>query len=132
MGQPWPKKKEELDLYIRSQVEKEHDYNSSAEAVANIILATFNYYGSQIGITGLQAHWAAMKFLAEVYHIKGPMMVISADKALYPQYNLEEDFRKFKNRSMSWLREQAKKKLEENPDAAPRVIEHWKKLAEAE
>ena len=117
---------------LRETMEKSRDYSTSAQYVLNVALAAFEFAAHEQGITGFQAHWIALNFLADVNNIKGPFAVLSAERMLYPQYETptqlaakyEEDFK-------PWLGEQARKKLEEHEgSAAPQVIEHWKRLAE--
>ncbi len=129
-----PQTLEELVQHVkelRKDLEQGYDYNTSAQYALKVALAAFDFAAREQGLTGFQAHWVAMSFLADVNNIKGPFAIMSADLMLYPQYETptqlaakyEEDFK-------PWLGEQARKKLEEHGgSAAPQVLEHWKKLA---
>jgi len=120
---------EELVDYITSLKDMEHDYGTAAYAMSMAATATFNYMASELGTTGFQASCADLDVLRRTRQIKGPMMLIDADRALYPQYNILNDVCKFLKSNEDWMASEAKKRLEENRDACEKVQEHWRKLA---
>ena len=126
-----PKTAEELAAQIQAIVGADHDYNTSADAMWKAALLAFNYAAHQVGATGFQAGYSALKFYGEALSIKGPFGIVQANNALYPQYDevgkvrgwVENDWR-------PWLVEQAKKHLaEDHGHAAARVVAHWQALA---
>lgn len=149
-----PKNITELAELIESLAKFEHDggaggYEASADAMWKAAAATFHYVAREVGATGYQASWAALKFHAEVMHIDGPFMIMRAEDALFPQYDLPGRVDKFLAENQRWLAEQAKEKLEKwqaspttdwtdedgiehsTPSAAPAVVEHWRRLVKS-
>ena len=68
-------------------------------------------------------------------HIKSRLRILNYDDLLYPQ--CLENFRitpeQCIKENANWLKEQAKKNLEKEDNlVAPRVLEHWKFLANME
>ena len=137
---------EELTAELAYLASKEHDYNSSAEAIWQAALAAFNFMANQVGATGFQASWAALRFYGQAMHIDGPFLVLRAEDALYPQYDLPGRLQQFLDEARDWLADEARKSLAEYeaepelsytdddgtthtmPAVAPRVLEHWRKL----
>ena len=109
----------------------ESGYNASAEAMWRAALAAFNFVASEVGATGFQASWAALKFYAEAMRYDCPISVFKADDALYPQYDLPARLATWLEECRPWLREQAVAKLngQDMEFVAPAVEAHWHKLA---
>lgn len=128
----FPKTKEELEQFILDQETKPHDYNSIAEALTEITLATFNYYACKHGMTGYQSSWSALRFLGRSRGIEAPFMIVDSSKLLYPQYNLIEDVEKFLEESKPELAKQAQDNLdnEVNNYTSSKVIERWSEIAQ--
>jgi hypothetical protein len=127
---PWLDSLDQLQQYINSLVERPHDYGSCVYAMSLAAVAAFQYVASKLGVTGFQASCADLDFIRRTRNLKGPFMLIDAEKMLYPQYdirnNLEEALEKWK----PWAAEEAEKKLaEDTHDAADSVISHWIYLA---
>ena len=111
-------------------------YERSADALWRAALAAFEYVARQLGVTGWQASWAALRFYREAMHVDGPFIVIRAHDALYPQYDLPERLAAFLAKQQPWLAEQAAEKLAEfetrqgaDQTVAPAVLAHWRMLA---
>lgn len=121
----------ELKNYIED-VEKNYnyDYGVVPRAIAQATLATADYLGYKMGITGLQASIVMWDFIMGWYypHNKCGLKLTNYDDMLYPQY--EYKFEKTISKD-TWeaIQKQAKAKLEENGYAHPDVIEHWKSIA---
>jgi len=140
---PYPKTEGELIGYIQELLNQEHDYNTSVYAASLATVATYNYMMRQIDGTVFQASCADLDFLRRVRRINGPFMLITAEKALYPQYDTLKEVQRFLDECGPWLAEQANEKLEHNMDpaqrenhpnvdfsyVAPVVWKHWQKLA---
>jgi len=126
---PWPRTEKQLLEYIKSLVEREHDYGTCVYAMSMAAEAAFNYVSHCLGVTGFQASCADMDFLRRTRSIKGPWMIIKGEDALYPQYDLHAKVNEMLEESGPWLKEQATAKLVENLTAHPDVIKHWKRLA---
>jgi hypothetical protein len=127
---PWFDSLDQLQQYINSLVERPHDYGSCAYAMSLAAVAAFQYVASKLGTTGFQASCADLDFIRRTRNLKGPFMLIDAEKMLYPQYdirnNLEEALEKWK----PWAAEEAEKKLAEATSyAADSVRSHWIYLA---
>lgn len=135
-----PKTIEELVEFIKAQEEKSdtagagaEGYEASANAALEITMAAFEYAASSQGLTGFQAGWASLQFLARVQNLKCPFAIVEAEKMLYPQYPLPSERARQLEESYhwrAWARAEARRLLAETPEAAPRVVEHWKRLAE--
>ena len=55
---------------LRETMEKSRDYSTSAQYVLNVALAAFEFAAHEQGITGFQAHWIALNFLADLGLVK--------------------------------------------------------------
>lgn len=126
---PWPKTEKQLLEYIKSLVERQHDYGTCVYAASMAATAAFYYVSGQLGITGFQASCADLDFIRRSRHIKGPFILLKGEDALYPQYDLHEKLNKALEEWEPWLKEEAEKKLTESGMAHPNVREHWKTLA---
>jgi hypothetical protein len=134
---PTPKTLEELTDLIRRCTERT-GYEDSADAMWEAALAAFNYVASEVGATGFQASFSALRLYGEIMHVKGPFVVIKAEDALFPQYDLQSRLEEFLEKAKPWIVEQANAKLDEiesdpNPEearrfVAARVLEHWRTL----
>jgi len=127
---PWPYTKEQLVEYITSLLDRPHNYGTCVYAMSLAATAAFNYMAHEIGSTGFQASCADLDFIRRSRGIKGPFMILKAEDALYPQYNLPEKLAEAMEEWKPWLKEQAAKNLTDKDGAHPNVIAHWKKLAE--
>lgn len=131
---PYPETIEQLSEYVESVVRREHDYGTAAYAMSLAATAAFNYVAHVLGTTGFQANCADLDVLRRTRLIKGPLMIIKGEDALYPQYDLTGRLRKALDDWKPWLKEQAADKLKENEcdeiKADPAVIAHWKYLAQ--
>jgi hypothetical protein len=56
-------------------------------------------------------------------------MIIKAEDALYPQYDLRAKLDEALAEWQPWLKEEAGKKLAESPTAHPNVVAYWEWLA---
>lgn len=127
---PWPYTEKQLIEYIDSLVNRQHDYGTGVYAVSLAASATFNYVAHKLGASGFQSSCADLDFLRRTRDLKGPFMLINAEDALYPQYDLREKLEEALTEWKPWLKTEASKKLAESPVAHPEVIAHWRKLSE--
>jgi hypothetical protein len=127
---PWPYTEAQLTEYIRSLVDRQHDYGTCVYAMSMAAVAAFNYVSHQLGVTGFQASCADLDILRRTRSLDGPFMLIKAQDALYPQYDLHGTLADALEKWRPWLVEQAQKKLAENPSAHPNVLRHWQALAQ--
>ena len=107
-------------------------YQQSADAMWKAAVAAFNWAASEVGATGFQASWAALRTYGETMHIDCPFIIVRLEDALYPQYDLPGRLTEFIEENRGWLAEQASAKLAAQSDdfpAHPRVVKHWRKLA---
>jgi len=127
---PWPKTIEELTAYIQSQVEGPHDYGTCVYAMSLAATAAFQFVASTLGTTGFQASCADLDILRRTRLLDGPFMIIKAEDALYPQYDLRGKLEEALESWRPWLSDEAAKKLANGP-AHPNVMAHWRELAKA-
>ena len=94
--------------------------------------AAFNFVASQLGCTGFQGSYAALKAYKDIMRIEGPFGIVKANDALYPQYDLPKQVQNWIEDDWNpWLVEQARKNLaEHDPEFVhPNVHRHWRQLA---
>lgn len=127
---PTPDSPEELSEYIESLVDRTHDYGTCVYAMSLAATAAFNYVAHRLGVTGFQAGCADMDILRRTRYMEGPFAIVKGEDMLYPQYNIQRKVEGYLEDWKGWAKEQAAKKLEEDPDASPVVLEHWRRLAE--
>jgi hypothetical protein len=129
---PWPKSESELTEYLAEVAKQATDYGTCVYAISLATTATFNYMCHVVGATGFQASCADLDVLRRTRSMDCPFMVVRAEDALYPQYDVPQKVAKFLDEVKPWLKEQAAKRLAESCEhAAKTVIAHWQKLAEA-
>ncbi len=122
---------EELNTFIKDELDKNHDYNSAVDVMWKVALAAFEFAAAEVGASGFQASCAELMFLAKSRRIEGPFAVIKADDLLYSKYYISNTVADYINEWMPWASEQAKIKLKTNKkeQVAPKVWEHWQTLA---
>lgn len=127
---PHPKTLDELNEYVRSLVEREHDYGTCVYAMSLAATAAFNYVASKLGVTGFQASCADLDVLRRTRHMDGPFIMLKAEDMLYPQYDVPGRLQEAMVSWQAWLSEQAALKLQNDvTDAHPDVVAHWRMLA---
>ena len=129
--------KKDLDALLKEIMapkSEANDYGKICYAMAAAMEATLNYInrGPNGGITGFQASmigWEMVKELIVHGENKCGLRLIDYENMLYPQY--KDKFDKVIDKD-TWeaLQEEAKTKLAESKIAHPKVIKHWKKIAE--
>lgn len=108
---PWPKTPEELVKYIETLVERPHDYGTCVYAMSLSALAAFYYVSAKLGVTGFQASCADMDFVSRSRGWKGPWIILKAEDALYPQYDLPARLAEAMEKWKPYLKEEAAKML---------------------
>lgn len=122
---------EELQEYVTSLIDREHDYGTCVYAMSLAATAAFNHVASKLGVTGFQASCADLDILRRTRRLDGPFLILKAEDELYPQYDNQKTLEETRVSWKEWISERAKKKLEENASHAhPDVVAHWKALAE--
>lgn len=122
----------ELVDFIDAKLAESHDYNSSAEAVRDVMVAAFDLMADALGLTGFQASWAALQGYAAAMHYDCPLIVLKAEDMLYPQYDLPGRLAEWMDECGPWLTEHAQALLDERKDdgfVVDRVREHWRTIA---
>jgi hypothetical protein len=127
----FPKTMDEFLEYVKQIEDQPQDYNSIAKALTNATVAFFNYFASKHGMTGFQASWSGLQFLAKTRGIEAPFMIVDSSKMLYPQYDLIADVEKFLDDVKPELSKMAKERLEKDNDGfvSKNVLQRWKELA---
>jgi len=128
---PWPSSEAELLAYIRSLVNRPHDYGTSVYAMSMSALAAFRYAAHIIGTTRFQASCADMDFIKRTRNIKFGLHILDYTNLMYPQYLNDEEFPSlpvllWKKRKE--LADEARKQLV-RPHAHKDVIAWWQTLA---
>lgn len=104
-----------------------HDYGTICHALAAGAIATCWAMNKKAGITGFQAGAIMWQFIKEWMRYDSPLKLINYENMLYPQY--ESYYRQeISKDTFDWLQKEAKKALEENPDATERVKKHWESI----
>ena len=122
----------ELKKRIDKIINKKHDYNTSAEAIVQVAQLAKQYVYHKLGNTGFQAGWADLEELAVNRNYKHGFRVFDASQLLYPQYHLDEEYRKWKEESLKELKPVAQEllKKENLNHVHPDVLARWKLIAE--
>lgn len=122
---------DELTTYIRTLVERPHDYGTCCYAMSMAATAAMYYVAGKLGVTGFQMSCADMDILARTRGWKWGK-ILDYENLLFPQYCNEEHFPSADTLLMAErekLAELAKEKLKTVPDAHPNVLAHWRMLA---
>jgi hypothetical protein len=135
--EPWPYTIKQLAEYIDSLVYRQHRKCRNRQhrkcrnlyAMSLAAVAAFNYVARELGTTGFQSSCADLDIIRRTRHIDGPFMLIKAEDALYPQYDLHGKLTETIVSWHPWLADEAKKKLANGDKAAPTVKDHWEKLS---
>lgn len=125
---PWPYTQGQLTEYIESLVQKTHDYGTCVYAMSMAAEAAFNYVAHRLGVTGFQASCADLDFIRRTRNMDGPFILLKAEDALYPQYDLPAKLEEAMQSWQPWLKEHAEKNLRKSEHAHPDVVAHWKEL----
>ena len=127
---PTPLTSEQLNEYISSLVTRVHDYGTCVYAMSMAATAAFNYVASALGVTGLQASCADLDILRRTRNFSGPFLIVSAEDALYPQYDVAKRLQQAMRKWEPWLKEQSKANLKSsNSSVHPDVLARWRHLA---
>lgn len=126
-----PKTIGELSDYVEALVKRDHDYGTCVYAMSLAANAAFNYVAGQLGVTGFQASCADLDIVRRTRGLKGPFMLIDAEKMLYPQYSLPTQLAEALQEWGQWAADEARKRLAEHDDgfAHADVLQHWRDLA---
>lgn len=128
---PFYKTEEELLTFLRSLDELNHDYGTAAYAMSLAGTAAFNYIASKFGTTGFQASLAVLDMIGRIKCINGPFIILKADDAMYPQYDLHAQLDEFLAEARPWMKEKAKSNLNKDMSVVhPNVWEYWTALSE--
>ena len=122
---------DELEEYIASLTEREHDYGTCCYAMSLAATAAFNYVASKLGVTGFQASCADLDVLRRTRNLKGPFLLIDGANMLYPQYDLHARLQEAMTQWREWASEEAGKLLDQEREGYvhPNVWAHWERLA---
>lgn len=130
---PFIKTEQELLGYLKTLVERDHDYGTCVYAMSMAAEAAFNYVSSKLGVTGFQASCADLDFIRRTRNFEGPFMLVDAAQQLYPQYHPLKDTEEFlsSESTTQWLAKQAREKISESDQSSvhPDVWSHWEQLA---
>lgn len=128
----WPKTIKELEEYIGSLVNREHDYGTCVYAMSLAAVATFNYVAHKLGTTGFQASCADLDILRRTRGMEYGFRILNYEHLLYPQYLTSEHFPTHKE--LLWenreeLAKVAKEKLSDTEFVHPDVKARWEYIA---
>lgn len=119
---------EELQGYINSLVDRQHDYGTCVYAMSLAATAAFNFVARRLGVTGFQASCAGLDIIRRTRRMDCPFVIITARDELYPQYDNAAKLKECQASWRPWLAEEAKKMLAES-GGHPDVVARWKELA---
>lgn len=124
-----PRTQEEVLAIVNALATRMHDYGTCCYAMSLSAWAAFQYVAGHLGVTGFQASIADLDFIKRSRHIDSPFALLTAEKILYPQYDLHSQLDEWIVKWKPWAAEEARKKLMASQNAAPTVVEHWKRLS---
>jgi len=122
---------DELKKRIDEIVDAPHDYNTSAEAIVKVAMLAKQYVHHKLGNSAFQAGWADLEELALSRWYQDGFIIFDGNRLLYPQYDMDEEFRKWKQETRKALKRKAKKLLKDSQGAHPNVRRRWKEIANA-
>jgi hypothetical protein len=130
---PWPESEMALVDFIRTLVDRPHDYGTCVYAMSMAATATFQYVAKQLGVTGFQASCADMDILRRTRNLKHGFRIIDYGDILYPQHWDEERTPIFQavlrdSETRERLAAEAEKNLVATEYAHPAVRAHWEVL----
>lgn len=122
---------ESLPAFLKELTDSySHDYGTICHAVAAAALAAAHAVNRspQGGITGFQASCVMWEFLQHwLTEYQGkPLRITNYGDLLYPQY--ENEFTSISQKTLKWVTDQANSLLQEHPDAADSVRDHWRRI----
>lgn len=131
LPEPWPKNPDELITFVAQMTSRKHDYGTCTYAMSLAALAAFNYVAGQLGVTGFQASFADLDFLARRRGYKNGFIVTDGDHLLYPQYDVVGDLQRWIEKQRPALAKAARKLMEQRGEDGvhPDVWAHWKAMA---
>ena len=110
-----------------------HDYGTACHAVAACALAAaWAACGDDnIGLSGFQAGFVMWDFIKNWTKTgnKCGLKLVDYDDMLYPQYEEKMD-KTIRQSNWDYIQSEAKKNLENSPDAHPNVIKHWQSIVD--
>jgi hypothetical protein len=137
----WPKTEDELLDRIRQNTINPWEgisvggegagdaYGRTMEQLSQITLDAFHYGCSVLHVSGLQASWAELNFVAKARQMEHGFLLLDADNLLYPQYDLLAQVREWIAETRPHLAKVAREKLAESPTAHPEVLARWREIA---
>lgn len=108
-------------------------YEMACHATAAVALGAAWAAAKAFGITNFQASHAMWDFIREWQYSdnKTGLRILDFDNMLYPQYDYIFD-KTISTETWRALQEEAKRRIEEHPEACFEVVEHWKRIANGE
>lgn len=122
---PWPKSEEQLLSYIRSLVNKNHDYGTCVYAMSMAAVSAFYYVCSKLGVSGFQSSCADLDILKRLRNFKLGFKIINYEDLLYPQNDVSISEDNLIKKNLKILAKEAKKLLKTSNDADIQVKERW-------
>jgi len=127
-----PKTEDDLKRIIDAVTNRSHDYGTCCYAMSIAAEATFNYVASKLGVSGFQASCADLDILKRTRHINGPFAIITGEKMLYPQYNVQDEILKTIGEWQPWIAKECQAQLDKHKSdehVHPDVRAYWERLA---
>ena len=108
-------------------------YEMACHATAAIALGAAWAAAEAFGITNFQASHAMWDFIREWQYSdnKTGLKIIDFDNMLYPQYDYRFD-KTISTKTWRAIQAEAKRRLEEHPEACFEVVMHWQRIANGE
>jgi hypothetical protein len=128
---PEPYTAKQLTEYVESLVNRKHTYGTCVYAMSLAAVAAFNYVSGKLGCSGFQASCADLDVVRRARLIDGPFILLKAEDALYPQYDLRKKLEHFLAESAEWIKRQANANLADKDRGMvhPDVLAYWRRLA---
>jgi len=129
-----PESTKELAEYMDKILEGGwHGYNESVEDGVKCLMACWNYLMHVQGHSGASASFVGLEFLGLSRYERSPFMIMTLDKALYPQYDLKEQLREFITENSDWLKQEAQEKIksiDKEFPPHPDVLKRWREFTQ--
>ena len=125
---PTPHSEEQLISYIRSLVNKNHDYGTCVYAMSMAAVASFNYIAHKLGVSGFQASCADLNILSRIRNLKCGFRIFNYADLLYPQKDISITSLGMIDENIEGLAKIAKEKLKKYEKAEQPHSEVKKRL----
>ena len=126
------KNTEDLSAFLEELMSQRHGYSSICEAFILGMQATIKAMDRHDngGITGFQHGWILGQLLVKEKGIKHGIRIVNYDDFCYPYYEDHFNPKTIPRNIFESIQKEVVGRIENSPDVNPKVMEHWKSIAE--